>query len=87
MIMQYRAGDVLSEAEVFARIHQAVQSMLELGVDEMIRLHNLVCDGDIAVYEGKDGKPLDAGGEPLTEDQIEHEPWVYVFKKGEAGDE
>lgn len=78
-----RAGDVLSETEVFARIHQAVQSILELGVDEMIRLHNLVCDGSITVYEDKDGKMLDAGGEPMTEAQIEHEPWMYVFDRGE----
>lgn len=83
---KYRAGDVLSEEEVFARIHAAVKSILDLGVDEMIRLHDLVCDGKIGVYEDK-GKPLDAGGEPLTEDEVEHGAWMYVFTQGEDGDE
>jgi len=84
---KYRAGDVRSEEEVFARIHKAVQSILELGVDEMIRLHNLVADGEITVYEDKQGNLLDAGGALLPQADIESSAWIYKFVKGEDGDE
>jgi hypothetical protein len=80
---KYRAGDVLSEEEVFARIHQAVQSILELDVDDMIRLHNQVADGTITVYEDDDGNLLDAGGARLPQADIDSQAWIYTFTRGE----
>jgi len=76
-----KIGETISEQEMIQRIHEAVQSIIESDVDGTIKLHNLVCKGEVAVFEHKNGNPLDEDGCILGD--VESDAWGYIFTKGE----
>lgn len=70
-------GDIIGEEELIARIEQAVRDIIDTDPDEIVKLHNIVCQGEIATYESEGGEPLDVKGKVLgTGDNLE---WGYIF--------
>lgn len=74
-------GDIVGEEELVARIEQAVRDIIDTDPDETIKLHNLLCQGEVDFYETEGGEPLDTDGK-LGQP---HSEWAYVFTKGEDG--
>jgi len=84
MTRKHVKGDIICEAVLIARINQAVRDIIDTDVDETIKLHNLVCQGEVAVYESEGGEPLDTEGKVLG-GRAENSEWTYIFTKGEDG--
>lgn len=73
-------GDIIGEEELIVRINQAVQDIIESDVEGTVKLHNLVCQGEVAIYESESGEPLDMEGKVIEGTNLD---WVYLFTKGD----
>ena len=83
MLFPKNKGEIIDEDTLIKRIHTVVEGILEEGdIDDTVKLHNLLCDGQVVIHEDANGEPVDKDGKSITGTEG-NEAWTYVFTKSE----